>query len=152
MNIFNYKFINKLNFIEQILYNWKLNNISSSIDDLNYMNDNIITFKISILNNDINFVLTLVELNHKWILDLSSNIDNDIKKYIIYKINNINNEYSNMLLNDLNILLDIIELNFKNLSDLDDYLHKDTNSKNKNINLNLNNKKFLLLKITNKYK
>jgi ubiquitin-protein ligase len=98
-----------LNLIESSLYDWKLNNLITYIDNLTYINDEYITLSISINEKVFKFE---IKNNKLWILTvlLKEDTINKIELKIFEMVNYINNKYSEFNYNNiLNKILDIIE-------------------------------------------
>jgi hypothetical protein len=58
--------------IENAIFNWKLKNLATYINNLTYINDNNILFSVSIYNKIYDFKL---KYNINWIVETSLDID-----------------------------------------------------------------------------
>jgi hypothetical protein len=100
MNFYNVEIIstNQLNDIEESLLIWKLINIPTYIDMLEYHNNELITFSFEI--NYIKYNLNIIFKDDKWIVELNHDINysNQIHLKILDMIRVINSVENNLRL------------------------------------------------------
>lgn len=134
-----------MNIIVNEKINWNFSDIYFYIKNLEYLNIDLVSFQIKIINKNYNFLIKNILINnyYEWILLFdnkysNNNIINNIIENIITTINNYYEEH--LINNDLLYLLNIIEniiCDYK----FDEYYNINFNKNDKNIiynNLNLN--------------
>ena len=121
--------ISSLNLIENILFEWKLKNIVTYINNLTYINKTYIIFNVSINNKIFNFE---IKYDNLWKVILIKNNTNKLELEVLNMISIINDKYLKLEDNkNLNDLLNIIENNIEEY-ELDEDEDKDEDDENKN--------------------
>ena len=114
--------------IENAIFDWKLQNLVTFIDNLTFIDNNNIIFTVSINNINYNFKL---ENRKIWIVELlyTSNLVNNIELNILKMINDINQQYETYKDEILpNKILDIIEETIDKYEFDDDNIESDKSS------------------------
>jgi hypothetical protein len=120
-----------LNSTEEELFEWKINNLSTYIDNLSYINDNEIHFSFGIYDTDYNLILKYY--NNFWIIDYSDFLDHNDKMHmqILNMIDYINNKVPLTLTDILDISEKAID-DFEFGSDTDSSSESDSDSSESN--------------------
>ncbi len=120
-----------LNSTEEELFEWKINNLSTYIDNLSYINDNEIHFSFGIYDTDYNLILKYN--NNFWIIDYSDFLDHNDKVHmqILNMIDYINNKVPLTLTDILDISEKAID-DFEFGSDTDSSSESDSDTSESN--------------------